>query len=106
MPRRKGMPESEGKRPIVFGEVLFDTFPDGSAVLGGAPFNVAWHLQGFGLTPVFISRVGDDARGRQVLAAMARVPRAPGPPRHRRDSAYLRDAGTGLAGPELQSLRR
>jgi fructokinase len=28
----------------VFGEVLFDYFPDGSRVLGGAPFNVAWHL--------------------------------------------------------------
>ena len=25
-------------RPLVFGEVLFDHFPDGSAVLGGAPF--------------------------------------------------------------------
>ena len=32
--------------PVVFGEVLFDCFPDGSAVLGGAPFNVAWHLHG------------------------------------------------------------
>jgi len=25
----------------VFGEVLFDHFPDGSRILGGAPFNVA-----------------------------------------------------------------
>jgi len=31
----------------IFGEVLFDHFPDGSRVLGGAPFNVAWHLQAF-----------------------------------------------------------
>ena len=59
-------------RPIIFGEVLFDTFPDGSEVLGGAPFNVAWHLQGFGLTPLFISRIGDDERGKQVLQAMER----------------------------------
>ncbi|MDA1342582.1 MAG: carbohydrate kinase, partial [Proteobacteria bacterium] len=35
----------------VFGEVLFDHFPDGTKVLGGAPFNVAWHLQVFGQQP-------------------------------------------------------
>lgn len=57
-------------RPVVFGEVLFDSFPDGRDVLGGAPFNVARHLQGFDLQPLFISRVGDDSRGEQVRAAM------------------------------------
>ncbi len=55
----------------LFGEVLFDCFPDGSEVLGGAPFNVAWHLQGFGLSPRFISRVGEDRRGDAIRAAMA-----------------------------------
>jgi len=54
----------------VFGEVLFDHFPDGSAVLGGAPFNVAWHLQAFGLDPLFISRVGEDAEGETILQRM------------------------------------
>jgi len=54
----------------IFGEVLFDHFPDGKQVLGGAPFNVAWHLQAFGLGPRFISRVGTDAEGESVLAAM------------------------------------
>jgi len=57
-------------RPVVFGEVLFDTFPDGREVLGGAPFNVARHLQGFGCAPLFVSRIGDDGRGEQVRAAM------------------------------------
>jgi len=57
-------------RPVVFGEVLFDRFPDGSAVLGGAPFNVAWHLQAFGQQPLFISRVGDDPMGRRIRDAM------------------------------------
>jgi fructokinase len=33
---------------VVFGEVLIDEFPDGQRVLGGAPFNVAWHLTAFG----------------------------------------------------------
>jgi len=58
------------ERPVIFGEVLYDCFPDGQAVLGGAPFNVAWHLQGFGLSPLFISRVGDDPLGHRVRDAM------------------------------------
>ena len=57
-------------RVCIFGEVLFDHFPDGRSVLGGAPFNVAWHLQAFGLAPHFISRVGDDAEGEAVRTAM------------------------------------
>jgi len=57
-------------RPIIFGEVLFDQFPDGSVVLGGAPFNVAWHLQAFGRAPLFISRVGKDELGSQIRATM------------------------------------
>lgn len=54
----------------LFGEVLFDHFPDGSRVLGGAPFNVAWHLQAFAQTPCLISRVGNDAEGEAVRVAM------------------------------------
>lgn len=54
---------------LLFGEVLADVFPDRN-VLGGAPFNVAWHLQAFGLEPVLITALGDDALGREVLRAM------------------------------------
>lgn len=54
----------------IFGEVLFDHFPDGSRVLGGAPFNVAWHLQAFGQSPRFISRIGDDPAGHEIAALM------------------------------------
>lgn len=54
----------------LFGEVLFDEFPDHRRVLGGAPFNVAWHLAGFGESPRLMSRVGDDADGREVRCAM------------------------------------
>jgi len=57
-------------RPVIFGEVLFDRFPDGRAVLGGAPFNVAWNLQALGLSPLFISRVGDDELGADIRNAM------------------------------------
>ncbi len=58
-------------RPVIFGEVLFDCFEE-EITLGGAPFNVAWHLQGFGLNPLFISRVGKDELGDRVLASMQR----------------------------------
>ncbi|WP_216918616.1 carbohydrate kinase [Synechococcus sp. CCAP 1479/9] len=56
----------------IFGEVLFDCFPDATEVLGGAPFNVAWHLRGFGLSPRLVSRVGGDARGERIRSAMGR----------------------------------
>ncbi len=61
---------SKEMTPLIFGEVLFDCFPDGARVLGGAPFNVAWHCKGFGLEPVFVSRVGEDDNGQSILAAM------------------------------------
>jgi fructokinase len=56
--------------PVVFGEVLYDCFPDGSKILGGAPFNVAWHCHAFGLEPLFISRIGDDVDGHTIRTAM------------------------------------
>jgi fructokinase len=54
----------------IFGEVLFDHFPDGATVLGGAPFNVAWHLQAFGEAPSFISRIGIDSQGETIIKSM------------------------------------
>ena len=54
----------------IFGEVLFDCFPGGEKVLGGAPFNVAWRLHAFGLSPYLISRIGRDAEGEALLQAM------------------------------------
>ncbi|MFA6051113.1 MAG: carbohydrate kinase [Methylobacter sp.] len=54
----------------IFGEVLFDQFPDGQQVLGGAPFNVAWHLQAFDQNPCFVSRVGADPMGEAIRRAM------------------------------------
>lgn len=55
----------------IFGEALMDQFPDGQQVLGGAPFNVAWHLQAFGQHPCFIGRVGDDVMGEGIKQEMA-----------------------------------
>lgn len=56
--------------PVIFGEVLYDCFPDGAKHLGGAPFNVAWHLQAFGDEPLFISSVGYDENGREIIESM------------------------------------
>lgn len=64
------MKQQQNSRPVIFGEVLFDLFPDGEAVLGGAPFNVAWHLQAFGTEPLMITRIGNDAEGRRIHETM------------------------------------
>jgi fructokinase len=54
---------------LLFGEVLVDVFND-RKVFGGAPFNVARHLQAFGLHPVLLTRIGDDELRRQLLAVI------------------------------------
>ncbi len=51
---------------IVWGELLWDQFPDG-AQLGGAPANVAWHLALAGAWVRLVTRIGDDADGRRAL---------------------------------------
>ncbi|TWU54397.1 Bifunctional protein HldE [Rubripirellula tenax] len=56
--------------PLIAGEVLFDHFPDGQRILGGAPMNVAWNLQGLGLPPVFLSAIGNDDDGKQIRDSM------------------------------------
>ncbi|MGB5324735.1 MAG: carbohydrate kinase [Pseudomonadales bacterium] len=58
------------KNPLIFGEVLFDIFPDGHQVLGGAPFNVAWNLQAFGQNPSLVSRIGNDEQGQMIRNSM------------------------------------
>lgn len=54
---------------VIFGEILWDCFGQ-RRVLGGAPLNVAWNLTGFGLRPIVVSAVGDDALGQEALATM------------------------------------
>jgi len=69
-PATRQRADAPGARVAVLGEVLFDCFPDGPR-LGGAPFNVAWHLAGFGLAPAFVSRIGADPLGADIRRAMA-----------------------------------
>ena len=55
---------------IVWGEVLWDRFPDGDQ-LGGAPSNVAWHLAGLGGAVQLVTATGADADGDRARARLA-----------------------------------
>jgi fructokinase len=61
---------------VVFGEALVDLFKSG-AVVGGAPFNVARHLAGFALQPLFISAIGADNDGALIQQEIERFQLAP-----------------------------
>lgn len=54
---------------VCFGEILWDLFPAG-AQPGGAPMNVAYHLQKLGLQTALISRVGADKMGDELLLVL------------------------------------
>lgn len=49
-----------------FGELLWDNLPTGKKP-GGAPMNVAYHLNKLGIQSTLITRVGDDANGQDLL---------------------------------------
>lgn len=60
--------------PIVgIGEMLWDVYPDGRKVAGGAPFNFVFHCHQLGHEAVIISRVGNDEMGRQLRAEVVRL---------------------------------
>jgi fructokinase len=50
---------------LCYGEILWDVLP-GGAQAGGAPLNVAYHLNKLGVHTGLISKVGDDVRGQQL----------------------------------------
>jgi fructokinase len=54
---------------LCIGEVLWDALPSG-LFLGGAPFNVAYHLNQLGEEVSTVSRVGEDALGYEALRRM------------------------------------
>lgn len=61
---------STQKHPVVcFGETLWDMLPSGKQA-GGAPMNVAYHLQKLGKEPAVISRVGFDELGKQLIETL------------------------------------
>lgn len=61
-----------GSATVIWGEILWDLFPDGPQ-LGGAPANVAWHFGLAGGWARLVSRVGDDELGRSALHRLDEV---------------------------------
>lgn len=57
------------KQITSFGEVLFDVYPDFKK-LGGAPFNFLYHIKKLTDRGNFISRVGNDQQGEDILRFM------------------------------------
>ena len=53
------------KNIVCFGEVLWDVFPNHKKI-GGAPLNVALRLQSLENKVAIITRIGDDAEGREI----------------------------------------
>jgi fructokinase len=51
---------------LVIGEILLDVFPNYRR-LGGAPFNFAYHLKNLGFNVRFVSKIGKDNAGREIL---------------------------------------
>ncbi|WP_270087804.1 carbohydrate kinase family protein [Sphingobacterium sp. SYP-B4668] len=52
---------------VCFGEVLWDNLPTGKK-LGGAPLNVAYHLNMLGVETQMLTRVGKDKDGDELIA--------------------------------------
>lgn len=61
------MVQQSNKKILCYGEILWDLLPDGKK-LGGAPFNVAYHLKNLGLNSYLISKIGTDQLGQETLA--------------------------------------
>jgi fructokinase len=56
------------KHIVGIGELLWDIFPDGRKVAGGAPFNFAFHCHQLGHKAAIVSRVGTDDLGQELRA--------------------------------------
>jgi len=56
---------------LVIGEILFDVF-ENEKRLGGAPFNFAYHLKNLGFPVRYISRIGNDTQGKEILNILQR----------------------------------
>lgn len=62
--------EYKKNKAVCFGEVLWDIFPGEQKRVGGAPFNVAYHLSKMGVEVNMISSIGNDQLGRDLLDKM------------------------------------
>lgn len=58
--------KKSGEYVCCFGEILWDLLPSGK-LPGGAPMNVALHLQNLGVDTAMVSRVGKDSLGDEIV---------------------------------------
>jgi len=65
------MTENKPSVVLCFGEVLWDSLPQG-LFPGGAPMNVAYHLKQLGNRAIPITAVGDDFLGHELVQRMQR----------------------------------
>src|ERR671912_769484 len=56
---------------VCFGEVLWDLLPDKS-LPGGAPMNVAYHLNKLGVHATLLTKIGRDDYGDKLLDVLSR----------------------------------
>ncbi len=61
------------KQIVGIGELLWDIFPDGRKVAGGAPFNFAFHCHQLGHHAAIVSRVGNDELGEELRARVCEL---------------------------------
>lgn len=61
--------ESNFTPALCYGEILWDVLPDGPQP-GGAPLNVAYHLNKMGLSTSIISKIGNDSKGERLVSLM------------------------------------
>jgi len=54
---------------ICYGEILWDVLPDGPQP-GGAPLNVAYHLNKMGVSTSIMSKIGNDKNGERLVSLM------------------------------------
>lgn len=57
---------------VCFGEVLWDNLPSGRK-LGGAPLNVAYHLNKLGIHTEMLTRIGEDKDGEDIMTLCAEL---------------------------------
>ena len=55
---------------VCFGEILWDMLPH-ATLPGGAPMNVAYHLNKLGVTASLISKIGDDTWGQDLRTVLS-----------------------------------
>ncbi|WP_134089964.1 carbohydrate kinase [Olivibacter sp. XZL3] len=60
------------KKVVCYGEVLWDMLPEGKKP-GGAPMNVAYHLNRLGLESYVVSRVGADPLGEELTMFLKKM---------------------------------